>query len=196
MAVTSDPDPLDGDRPGGPHLGQDPHDLLKEAGLTGLERSLNTVEQEFSRLVIGAREAIRKRAESLDPSLFPFDFKTMNALWHHAVRLPDTPSLTGKELADLLAVDKSVVSRSVKRLEECGLVARTVSTEDARVQLIHITRDGYHRFKRTAEDVPTIMLERLRTWDVESLDQLAELLHRINGPLPDQAPRDCSSPGT
>jgi DNA-binding MarR family transcriptional regulator len=152
--------------------------------LTEQERALNSVEQEFARLVIGAREAMHQRLRLLDANLMPFDFKTMNALWHHAVRLPDSPSLTATELSDLLAADKSVVSRSVKRLEASGLVEREVSDEDARVQLIHITRDGYHRFKHASLDVPTLMSARLREWDLESLDLLAGLLHRINGPLP------------
>jgi DNA-binding MarR family transcriptional regulator len=182
MAGTSDPDPRGGGCARGPHRGED-HETDRPE-LTEHERALNSVEQEFARLVIGVREAIRQRLDSLDPSLFPFDFKSMNALWHHAVRLPESPSLTATELSDLLAVDKSVVSRSVKRLEDRGLVARTVSPEDARVQLIHITRDGYHRFKQASLDVPTVTTSRMRAWDIESLDQLAALLHRLNGPLP------------
>lgn len=186
MGATSDPDPLGGVRASVPHPGQDPEHPNAGNDLTDQERALNNVEQEFSRIVIHAREAMRQRVESLDPSLYPFDVKTIGALWHHAVRRQESPSLTGTELTDLLAVDKSVVSRSVKRLEKCGLVKRTVSSEDARVQLIHITRDGYHRYKQASIDVPTLTTARMRTWDVASLDQLAALLHRINGPLPDQ----------
>lgn len=156
------------------------------AELTEHERALNDVEQEFSRMVVGARQGVLDRTALLDPSLLPFDFKTLNALWHHAVRVPDTPSMTSSDLRDLLATDKSMVSRSVKRLEECGFLSRDTDPEDARVQLLSITRTGYERFKKVAVESPSTVSSRLKQWDLDSLDQLAGLLHRINGPLPDQ----------
>lgn len=186
MAATSDPEAPVGGASGAPdprRCSVDEHEAGRD--LTDQERALNNVDQEFSRLVIGVRNEMRERITQLDPSLLPFDLKTMTALWHHAVRLPETPTLTGRELSDILEADKSMVSRSVKRLEACDLLTRTVNPEDARIQLISVTQHGYDRYKQVTADSPSWISSQLRTWDIASLDHLAALLHRINGPLPE-----------
>ncbi|WP_394160822.1 MarR family winged helix-turn-helix transcriptional regulator [Galactobacter valiniphilus] len=150
------------------------------------DRSILAVEQEFARMVAGARRSMRARAVAMDPSLLPFDFKVVGALWHHDAHLPEHRGVTSRELTDLLETDKSMVSRSIKRLEEIGFVLREQDPHDARAQLIRLSSEAAERYAATSHKQRMEVQERLRSWNVEQVQQLAQLLLKLNGPRPDE----------
>lgn len=192
MAVTSEPGMgtprMVGDHACGPAgathrstpLGADP-----KAELTPHERGIFAVEQEFARMVAGARRAMRKRATMMHPDLLPFDFKMVGALWHHDQAADEVQGLTSRELAELLASDKSMVSRSLKRLDKVGFIRREPDPRDARVQRIHPTAEAAQRYSDTGREQRREVQERLRTWDISQVEQLAQLLLKLNGPWPE-----------
>ncbi|MDR2256504.1 MAG: MarR family winged helix-turn-helix transcriptional regulator [Arthrobacter sp.] len=156
------------------------------ADLSEHDRSILAVEQEFARMVAGARRAMRARATAMDPSLLPFDFKVVGALWHHDAHLPEHRGVTSRELTDMLETDKSMVSRSIKRLEEIGFVLREQDPADARAQLIRLTPEAADSYAATNHKQRMEVQARLRTWNVEQVKQLGQLLLKLNGPRPEE----------
>lgn len=191
MARASEADPSVCGPSGVPPLG--PPGLFDEhAELTVHERSILAVEQEFARMVAGARRAMRARATAMDPSLLPFDFKVIGALWHHDTHDHSVPGVTAKELVDMLETDKSMVSRSLKRLEEIGFVQREQDPRDARAQLIRLTSAAADAYESTSRTQRAVVQERLRSWSTEQVQQLAQLLLKLNGPRPEDFAMDLS----
>lgn len=190
MVATSEPADFRSHRSGGPDCGP----TGAAAGIppvadgeeTDHEHWKNAVEEEFTRMVVVARNAMRDRAAALDPSLLPYDFKVFTTLWHHQARGAEQPGLTSREITALLESDKSMVSRSLKRLEEIDFVQRTTDPHDARAQRISITERGCSRYRDAGSAGRHDLREQLRNWDQEQLRALAELLHKLNGPLPDE----------
>lgn len=181
MGVISDPGQFCG--PGAAGLqGLNAAGECSDLDLSDQERSILAVEQEFSRMVAGARRAMRSRASAMDASLLPYDFKVIGALWHHGTHNDDRPGMTASELTVSLDTDKSMVSRSIKRLHDIGFVRREADPSDARSQRIHLTEEAARRFRASGREQRLVVQERLRSWDQEQVEQLAQLLHKLNGP--------------
>jgi len=66
---------------------------------------------------------------------------------------------TVSELVDLLALTQSTVTELVQRAEAAGLVARTISAQDARVAHLSLTSTGEARLSRVHAQLGT---ERIR----------------------------------
>lgn len=58
------------------------------------------------------------------------------------MRLMRQEAVSQDELAEIHLVDKSTVARALARMEEAGLVRRTVDSEDRRVKHVQITERG------------------------------------------------------
>jgi MarR family transcriptional regulator, organic hydroperoxide resistance regulator len=67
--------------------------------------------------------------------LFPGQELTLFHLW-------ENDGIPQKELVDALRLDHSTIAKSVRRLEEAGLVRREKSSEDGRVSLVSLTPAG------------------------------------------------------
>jgi DNA-binding MarR family transcriptional regulator len=133
------------------------------------------VEHEFSRLVIGARTWIRSRAAVIDPALLPFDFKILAVL-------DRSGALQQGRLAELLAADKSMVSRSAKRLVGLGLAAQVPDPQDRRAFLLGLTDEGMRRFRAANQDEREVFTSKLMGWEPDELRRLADLLGKLNDP--------------
>jgi DNA-binding MarR family transcriptional regulator len=91
---------------------------------------------------------------------------------------PMTPS----ELADWERVKRPTATRTVSRLEELGLVARTPDPSDGRGCLIASTAEGRALMKRLRTRKNAYLANRLADLDqseVETLERAAELLERV-----------------
>lgn len=87
------------------------------------------------------------------------------------------------ELAHALALDPSSVSRQVASLERAGLVAREPDPSDRRAARLALTEEG-------REVVETLRAARARAlavltpgWSDRDVDELADLLARLNADL-------------
>lgn len=74
--------------------------------------------------------------------LHPGQELTLMLLW-------DQDGRSQKALCDAQRLDHSTVAKSLRRLEEAGLVRRCKSDDDARVQLVHLTEAGRALRERT-----------------------------------------------
>jgi DNA-binding MarR family transcriptional regulator len=115
--------------------------------------------------------ALKQRYGVSDPASVPLLFRLLDG------------SKRATELAELLHVDLSVVSRQVTSLAGRGLVVKTRESGDRRASLVEITDAG-----RTL----TTDVERIRTgfihslvadWDDADVTQFAHYLHRLTETL-------------
>lgn len=67
--------------------------------------------------------------------LFPGQELTLFYLW-------ETDGIPQKQLVDALKLDHSTVAKSIRRLEEAGLVDRVKSPDDGRISLVFLTSAG------------------------------------------------------
>ncbi len=97
-------------------------------------------------------------------------------------RLIDGP-LRATELAELLHVDLSVVSRQLASLAERDLVVKTRDAEDRRAYRVEITEAG----RSLVSDVACIRKRYLEgllaQWDTQDVARFADYLHRLTQAL-------------
>ncbi|MHA5052958.1 MarR family winged helix-turn-helix transcriptional regulator [Streptomyces sp. SD15] len=105
-------------------------------------------------------------------------------------QVADTGSLRPSELANLLSVEASHVTRQVQQLEKAGYLTRVPDPDDRRAQRIELTPTGQDAVDRTREASRRGMLVALADWSPEDLRQLATLCHRLADDFFDHAEDD------
>lgn len=94
-------------------------------------------------------------------------------------RLADWGPVRLSQLADLLMVDMSTVSRHVARLEGAGLLERTLDPDDRRARVLAITDNGRASVDRMTEAWRAVLAEVLEDWEDDEVGQLAHLLEQF-----------------
>jgi DNA-binding MarR family transcriptional regulator len=94
-------------------------------------------------------------------------------------QVADSGSLRPSELANLLSVEASHVTRQVQQLEKAGYLTRVPDPKDRRAQRIELTPTGRDAVARVREASCRGMLVALADWSPEELGQLATLCHRL-----------------
>ena len=89
------------------------------------------------------------------------------------------PDVTARQLARALAVTPPNIAIWLDKLEARGLVARTRSTTDARVQHVRLTRDGATLADRAAQALLDGERAALTTLSPAERAMLVELLHKV-----------------
>ncbi|MFF4351435.1 MarR family winged helix-turn-helix transcriptional regulator [Streptomyces sp. NPDC001530] len=94
-------------------------------------------------------------------------------------QIADSEPMRLGELANLLAVEASHVTRQVQQLQKSGYVTRVPDPDDRRAQRIQITPTGQEVINRVREASCRGMQVALKNWSPEELRQLATLFHRM-----------------
>ena len=94
-------------------------------------------------------------------------------------RLGLVEQCTMTELAGLLGLEISTVSRRVKALEDRGLVERETSPTDRRAALLRLTPEGRALFERLSTSWREMLAEVLDGWDPLSIEVFSELFRRF-----------------
>jgi DNA-binding MarR family transcriptional regulator len=89
------------------------------------------------------------------------------------------PDVSARQLARALAVTPPNIAIWLDRLETRGLVLRTRSTRDARVQHIRLTRAGAALVERSLQRVREGEQAALSTLSTAERAMLVELLHKV-----------------
>jgi DNA-binding MarR family transcriptional regulator len=106
---------------------------MEENGTVGEQRNYALAEA-----LLGVNEALQHTVAALMDEL-ELTEPLANALWQLG---PDERPLSRRELAQRLDCDPSNVTFLVDRLEERGLVKRTVDSHDRRVKAVSLTASG------------------------------------------------------
>ncbi|HYD87825.1 MAG TPA: MarR family winged helix-turn-helix transcriptional regulator [Vitreimonas sp.] len=99
--------------------------------------------------------------------------------WRIIAVLGRTPGLTAKDIAQATEMDKVAVSRAVQRLIRSNRVAARADAEDARRQLLSLTRDGENVHARIAPIALESERKLLSALDGRERAQLDALLDRL-----------------
>jgi DNA-binding MarR family transcriptional regulator len=94
-------------------------------------------------------------------------------------QVADSGSLRPSELANLLSVEASHVTRQVQQLEKTGYLTRVPDPNDRRAQRIELTPAGRDAVDRVREASCRGMSVALADWSPQDLEQLATLCHRL-----------------
>jgi len=96
------------------------------------------------------------------------------------VEIGRKPGLSVKELAEILRMDKSGVSRAVEELVQKGFVERNPSKEDRRYVVLTLLPKGQERFEKIEHDMYIKYKEVLEQIPEEKREQVIESLRLYN----------------
>ncbi|WP_033166253.1 MarR family transcriptional regulator [Clostridium sp. KNHs205] len=98
---------------------------------------------------------------------------------HAIVEIGRRGKITLVELADLLGLDKSTMSRTINNLVEADLVLRELDTENRRYVIIQLTDNGRTVFKNTEENMNSYFQSVFRTIPEDKRNQVLESLQLL-----------------
>ena len=96
------------------------------------------------------------------------------------VEIGRNPGISVKELAEILRIDKSGVSRAVEELVQKGYVERNPSKEDRRYVVLTLLSKGQERFEKIEKDMYFKFKEVLEQIPEEKREQVVEALKLYN----------------
>lgn len=138
-----------------------------------VDEAIATVEQQFGVLLETVRASLRDHAERLHPQLPPVGYKVTGLLVRQG-------PLHAGQVSERLGTDKSLVSRTVKQLEELGLLRREPDPADRRASFLAATPEAVRRFDEISAADQRVLHERLRDWDHQDMTELGRLLAKFN----------------
>ncbi len=95
---------------------------------------------------------------------------------HAIVEIGRADNISLVELADLLVVDKSTMSRTVNNLVEAGLAIREMDTENRKYILIQLSEEGRNVFNRIESSMETYYRDIFQILPEEKRDQVLDSL--------------------
>ncbi|MET9311312.1 MarR family transcriptional regulator [Kribbella sp. NPDC003505] len=87
------------------------------------------------------------------------------------------------DVAQVLGLDKSTVSRGITQLENLGLIERVGDPDDGRARLLRLTATGAERYEAMRTQRQTEFRAILDRWNPTDLADLGRLLTRLNTDL-------------
>ena len=119
---------------------------------------------------------LKEAAVAIDPSLPPAGFRLLRLIERCG-------SIQSSVAADSLSVDRSVVSRQIRQLEELGLVETRTDPSDGRARFLVLTEEGVSRMRSVNPTNRTIMYPLLKEWEIDELESFAAQIARLNEAL-------------
>ena len=96
------------------------------------------------------------------------------------VEIGRKPGISVKELAEILSIDKSGVSRAVEDLVQKGFVERKASNEDRRYVVLTLLSKGQERFEKIENDMHLKFKAVLELIPEKKREQVIEALKLYN----------------
>lgn len=143
--------------------------------------AVRALEAEFSELITHFRRLIMENANRVSPGMLPGAYKTLTTIAR-------CESVTASALAERMLMDKGQVSRTVRDLEDLGLVERTPDPHDGRSALLRLTDLGTERLAAARLPQEGVLRQTLQDWSISDIGNLTRLLHALgSGVSPDRA---------
>jgi DNA-binding MarR family transcriptional regulator len=139
--------------------------------------SEKTLSDSAARLRLAITRTARRLRQEAAGELTPTSAATLATVERHG---PLTPS----EVAEIERIRRPSATRSLRSLEDAGLVRRTSDPSDGRSSLVSVTAAGRERLRRLRGRKNAYLARRMRDLppaDVETLERAAEILERIQG---------------
>ncbi|MDL5351384.1 MarR family transcriptional regulator [Microbacterium sp. zg-YB36] len=156
---------------------------------TPVERTVavRALEAEFGELINRFRRIVTDNAHRVNPGMLPGAYKVFTTIVRRE-------SVTQSALAEQLLLDKGQLSRTVRELEELGLIQRTPDPTDGRASLLSPTALGLERLEAARAPQQDTMMDALDAWSVADIDNLTRLLHALTAGTPPEPPAPAPAP--
>ena len=118
------------------------------------------------------RKEMRKAAS---PDFSVLQFRTLARL--------SSVSLTNKQLAEWIGVDKTTISKAVRGMESKGLVKKEIRKEDKREAYITLTAAGEEKYRNISSCVMKDMAGRLGGLSEQELKKIYEGIELLSGAM-------------
>lgn len=162
---------------------------MTESAREARAEAVQALEAQFGELVNRFRRIITENAHRVSPGMLPSAYKVFTTIVRRE-------SVTLSTLAEALTADKGQISRTVRELEELGLVQRTPDPADGRSSRLSATAEGLERLAAARAPQDGALLDALEQWPIDDITNLTRLLRALTSgehptPEPDPA-RDLS----
>src|SRR4051794_20105848 len=134
--------------------------------------AVRVLEAEFGELITQFRRVILENAHRVSPGMLPGAYKVFTTIVRRE-------SITISALAEALMSDKGQVSRTVRELENLGLVVRTPDPTDRRSSLLSPPPEGLARLSAARDPHESALADSLQSWDIADIERLSELLRAL-----------------
>ena len=139
---------------------------------TDIDAAVTELEQQFALLVQRIRNRWREAAAQVHPELSPTGYKILSTLvW--------SGPTTATHLTELLAIDKSVLSRTLVALDELGLIERHIDEEDGRVRLLVASPSAVSAVHERRRSRDAEVRRELASWPQDDIPRLTGLVRRL-----------------
>lgn len=135
-------------------------------------QAVAALESEFSELVMRFRHMIAENAQRVSPGMLPAAYKVFTTIAR-------CERVTVSTLAERMMADKGQISRTVRELEELGLVERSPDPADGRSSLLSVTPMGAERLASARVPQEGILVQTLDQWSLHDIENLTRLLHAL-----------------
>lgn len=109
--------------------------------------------------------------------------KLDRALFPLLARIGVAGPIGAVDLAAMVGRDHSTVSRQLAKLEDLGLLERTLSSTDGRVRLLKPSAAGRRMLAKFAKTRRKLLEELLRDWNAHERAQLLRLLTNLSASI-------------
>ena len=134
--------------------------------------AVRALQAEFGELINRFRRIILDNANRVSPGMLPGAYKVFTTIVRRE-------SITLSALAETLMSDKGQISRTVRELEQLGLVERTPDPDDGRSSLLSPTPDGLERLAAARAPQENALVDALEEWPLGDILNLTRLLHAL-----------------
>jgi len=134
--------------------------------------AVRALEAEFSELITHFRRLIMENANRVSPGMLPGAYKALTTIAR-------CEQVTASALAERMLMDKGQISRTVRELEDLGLIVRTPDPRDGRSSLLQLTPLGSERLAAARAPQEGMLLSTLHDWNLTDIGNLTRLLHAL-----------------
>lgn len=139
----------------------------------GVAAGIAEVEEQMTALAARIRATTREAAARIHPELPPIGYKMLRVIRRCG-------AAHASAVADQLGVDRSVVSRQLRQLQDLGLVEVGADAQDGRVRVLALTPAGRAGIEADDAAGGSRLIRGLGEWTRDDLDTFAGYLARLN----------------
>lgn len=150
-------------------------DQARVAGEDGTA-AIEALETAFRRITQVLKRSAREFSTAVHPELRPAGWVVLSSIMRGAAE--GRPVTVGEVIADT-GMDKSVVSRQLRSLNDWGLVTMSRSEADARVVVVEGSPLAHERLGVVRRQQRLRYAQILGDWPTEDVARLGELLNRV-----------------
>lgn len=140
--------------------------------------AVRALEAEFGELIVRMRRILAENAQRVSPGLLTGAYKVFTTIVRRE-------RISQSALADHLVLDKGQLSRTLRELEQLGLIRREPDPDDRRASILSPTPLGLERLAAARAPQESTLVHVLAQWPLDDIRSLTRLLHALTaGPLP------------